>query len=171
MASFTKAVRMEATEKLAIQGLTHAKIAEKVGVSVPTIERYMAQRRKVLFKKLSDRQAIAFDFLVRKSMEDFEQLGNLIDQAEEFSLVVTDAYGKRVQIARNLARFMGIESTVKIQNIQNNLHLTKNENQVSLNGPVQIIVEGNGGQFNPEHGQDQIRMDSPSADEISSASS
>jgi hypothetical protein len=103
--------------------------------------------------------------LVKHSIDDFISLGEQIDQSEKFSLVVTDAYGKRAQIARNLARFLGIESTIKVQN--NNIQLNDNRKQISMNGPVQIIVEQNGSGFDPEFGS--VRMDSPSPDEISSA--
>jgi len=164
-----KALRMNSLNTWLIEGLPRPQMAQKLGVSVPTIDRLLASRKKQFFDTLNERQLEMVNFLLRSSIADFVALGEQIDQAEKFSLVVTDAYGKRAQIARNLARFMGIESTIKVQNIQNNLHLTKSSQntEVSLNGPVQIIVEGNGGQFDNEFGQ--VRVDSPSADEISSA--
>ena len=162
-----KTLRLNALSTWLIEGMTRSEMAFKLGVSVPTIDRLLASRKKQFLATLNERQIETFNFLVRNSLDDFASLGEQIDESEKFSLVVTDAYGKRAQIARNLARFLGIESTIKVQNIQNNLQLNDNRKQVSMNGPVQIIVEQNGSGFDPEFGQ--VRMDSPSADEISSA--
>jgi predicted transcriptional regulator len=162
-----KALRMDVAEKWLAQGMTHSKIAEKVGVSRRTLERYLSARKAKMMATLSERQIIVLDMMLRSSLEDHERLGQLIDEQEKFSLVVTDAYGKRIQILRNVANFLGISQNVKIQNIQNNLHLSDNRKAVSMNGPVQIIVEAGNGQFDPEFGE--ARVSSPSADEISSA--
>ncbi len=167
MASIVKALRMAQLERWMACGLTQAQIAEKVGVSVPTIERYVAQRRKKMMSTIDARQVALFDMIIKSSIEDHERLGQLIDRAEEFSLVVTDAFGKRQVILRNLANFTGISSTIKVQNIQNNLQLNDNRKSITTEGPVQIIVEGNSGQFDSEYGQ--VRVDSPSADEINSS--
>jgi hypothetical protein len=158
---------MNALSTWLIEGMPQHEMAQRLGVSRPTVARLLAARKKQFLATLNERQIETFNFLVRKALDDFSALGVQIDQSEKFSLVVTDAYGKRAQIARNLARFLGIESTIKVQNIQNNLQLNDNRKQVSMNGPVQIIVEQNGSGFDPEFGQ--VRMDSPSADEISSA--
>lgn len=163
--SISKTLRMEFMEKWIISGLTQSQIAEKVGVSLPTIKRYMAQRNKQFRATISERQIAVFNFLVRTSIEDFEALGQLIDQIEP-SMVMTDAYGKRKEIARNLATFLGISSNVK--NITNNVQLNDNRRQVSLNGPVQIILEANNGEFNPEFGS--CRVERPSAGDIASSS-
>ena len=59
---------------------------------------------------------------------------------------------------------MGIDHEVKVQNIQNNLHLQ--DNRSIQPGPVQIIVEANG-EFDPECGN--VRITRPSDAEIESA--
>jgi hypothetical protein len=160
-----KTLRLNALSTWLIEGMTRTEMALKLGVSVPTIDRLLASRKKQFLATLNERQIETFNFLVRNSLDDFASLGEQIAESEKFSLVVTDAYGKRAQIARNLARFLGIESTIKVQN--NNIQLNDNRKQVSMNGPVQIIIEQNGSGFDPEFGS--VRMDSPSADEISSA--
>ena len=172
-----KEFRIKEAEKSLARGVSHEQIAAKLGVSRRTIERYLKARKTRIFATLGERQAVVFDMLVRNSIEDFDRLGEMIDievmrlmsqkGGPKLSLVVTDAYGKRLQLQRNLANFLGISQNVKIQNIQNNLHLSDNRKSVSMNGPVQIIVEAGNGQFDPEFGE--ARISSPSADEISSA--
>jgi len=168
MASIVKSLRISQLERWMACGMTQTQIADKLGVSRATVARYVALRRKKMLATLPERQAIIFDMLIKTSLDDLEALGRLIDQEEKFNLVVTDAYGKRIQIARNLANFTGLSSNVKVQNIQNNLQLNDNRKEVTMNGPVQIIVEGNSGEFDPNYGQ--VRMDSPSTDEINSSS-
>jgi hypothetical protein len=160
-----KGLRMSALSTWLIEGMPRVQMAERLEVSVPTLDRLLAARKKQFLATLNERQMETFNFLVKHSIDDFISLGEQISESEKFSLVVTDAYGKRAQIARNLARFLGIESTIKVQN--NNIQLNDNRKQVSIQGPVQIIVEQNGSGFDPEFGQ--VRMDNPSADEISSA--
>jgi hypothetical protein len=160
-----KALRMDALSQWLIEGMSQIEIAHKLGVSRPTISRLLAQRKKQFLATLNERQLETFNFLVRKSLDDFADLGEQIAQQEKFSLVVTDAYGKRAQIARNLARFLGIESTVKIQ--QNNFQLNDNRRHVSLNGPVQIIIEANNGEFDPEYGS--FRVEHPSAGDLAAS--
>jgi hypothetical protein len=122
---------------------------------------------------LAERQAITLDYLIGMTMGDLDRLGTLIDvevdrlagqKGPKLNLVVTDAFGKRQQMVRGLTRLLGIESTIRFQNIQ----LNQTKNSVSLNGPVQIIVESDGAaKFDPTFGS--VTVDSPSADEISSA--
>lgn len=164
----TKQLRLEQIEKWTIQGKTQGEIAQKLGISRETLNRYLSKRKKKLMATLSERQAVMFDFLAKTSLDDLDALGQMIDRMDD-GLVTTDAFGKRLQIVRNLANLFGLSSTVKVQNIQNNLHVNKTQNTVSMNGPVQIIVESNGGQFDQSHGTDRVRMGGPSADEISSA--
>ena len=158
---------MSHIESWIARGLTQAQIAEKTGVSLPTIKRYIKARKNKMLSTLSERQAIIFDMLMKTSLDDLDALGALIEKEEKFSLVVTDAYGKRLQICRNLANFTGLSSNVKVQNIQNNLQLNDNRKEVTMNGPVQIIVEG--GEVDPEF-RTGHRVDSPSPDEINSSS-
>ena len=159
--------RIQQLDRLLMSGLTHAQIGKKIGVCARTIRRYMAIRRERMFALIDERQPIIFDKVLRDGINDHEALGRLIKAQNKPSLFTTDAYGKRTQIRRDLLRLVGIDQQIKIQNIQNNLQLNDNRKQVSMQGPVQIIVEANGGQFDPEFGQ--VRMDNPSADEISSA--
>jgi hypothetical protein len=150
-------------EKMLLSGEPLPKIGQKLGVSISTLHRYLRARRSRMPANFHGKQAIVFDTLLRKSIEDHEKLGQLIDQEEKFSLVVTDAYGKRLQIRRDLARFMGIDHEVKVQNIQNNLHLQ--DNRSIQPGPVQIIVEANG-EFDPEYGNVRITRPSDARDRI-----
>ncbi len=161
---------MRTLQSLLTSKLSDREIAERMGVTVRTFYRYLQLRRARLPEQVARKQPVIFDKLISDSLKDYDELEEFIKSQEKSSLVVTDAYGKRRSIRGDLARLFGIESTIKVQNIQNNLQLNDNRRQVSMNGPVQIIVEGNGGQFDSEHGEGQIRMDAPSADEISSAS-
>lgn len=162
-----KELRIPQVERLMMEGKTHHEIAAAVGVHRSTLERWLKKREAYLNKTVSGRRAIVFDSLVKSCLGDLDELGQMIVRLDD-GLVATDAYGKRNQIVRTLARFFGIESMIRIQNIQNNLQLNDNRKSVTTQGPVQIIVEGNGGQFDPEYGQ--VRVDSPSADEINSSS-
>ena len=167
MASLPKQLRMAKFEELYLTGVPPAQIADRLGVSLKTINRYVAQRRTSFLAHISEKQAIIFDLVLRESYNDLIGLKRIIDE-EEAGLVTTDAYGKRVQILRNLIKFSGVEQPIK--NLHQHVHLN-NKTELSLNGPVQIIVEQDGGgKFDTAHGNGRVRVDSPSADEITSAS-
>jgi predicted transcriptional regulator len=167
-----KELRMLEFDKLYLANLPHAQIADQLGVSIPTVKRYAAIRRARMLATIPAKQALVFDMVLQESLKDHQALQQLIDLEEKASLVVTDAYGKKIQIRRDLLKLVGVEQPIRDLHKHEHKHIHVGEKtEVSLNGPVQIIVEENGGGFDPNHGAGQIRVDSPSADEISSASS
>jgi DNA-binding CsgD family transcriptional regulator len=89
-------------EKMLLSGEPLPKIAQKLGVSISTLHRYLRARRSRMLANFHCKQAIVFDTLLRKSIEDHEKLGRLIDQEEKFSLDVriTRAVGCRDRIGQ-----------------------------------------------------------------------
>jgi hypothetical protein len=178
----TREARLVKLEQMVCNGEGPTAIAGKLGIRPETAMRYLAQRRKRIVERMGDRQSVILDHAIRRYTDSLAKIDLLIHyeldllfdvgakpskKPRHVPIVISELIKAGAIMQRDLIRVVGAEQPAKTLNLH--LHQNNNKKEMQFNGPVQIIVEGNNGQFDPEHGE--IRVSSPSAGEIESAGS
>jgi hypothetical protein len=151
-------------EECLIIGMNRIEISEELRISNASVGRLLKIRRDGL---IESGEAESFRYAIIRELG--KQYALTLEEADlqkekgRHTFMYRDVASG---ILSKLARISGAEAAAKLK-VE---HVHKGfASQVSMNGPVQIIVDSNGGQFDPEHGAEGVRMDSPGPDEISSA--
>jgi hypothetical protein len=150
-----RARRLTQIEKLLLQGKTQIEIADLLGISRSTVVRDLEARGEEIAMRLEQEAAAYRQAILTELGQIYSEAVQDTETARLRGRHTFPYFDLRVNILRGISKLVGAEVPARVYH--QHQHATTNgkgSDNVIQNGPVQIIIEENTGQFDPNHGAD-----------------